>query len=101
MSLSKEVLRLRDTLHCNIVQEATVRNCLNEKESGVLNLIEPIELRDHIVDGVCCNTGLLLYGEDKIIPYRLLTLEDLAVIHRVIVEFKSYEVVIDKTPQYA
>jgi hypothetical protein len=78
----KQVQDLRDKIHSELVQEATVRSCVDGNPSdGVLRLKLPYVLQDgREVDSICCESGLLL-GNDKVIRYRDVILEDLVQIH--------------------
>lgn len=78
----RQVQDLRDKIHSELVQKATVGNCVDGNSSeGVLRLKIPYVLQDgRDVESICCETGLLL-GNEKVIKYRDVILEDLVQIH--------------------
>jgi hypothetical protein len=91
MDYSKELTEMRNNMHCNIVQEATVVNCVKGNSGdGVLLLKKPVDIGSCVVQSVCCETGFLISEEDKIVRYQDLTIEQLSVLHRQIFETKNY-----------
>jgi hypothetical protein len=92
MDYSSKILEMRDNIHRDIVQEATVRNAVNGNGSnGVLLLKNPLVIRGKVVASVCCETGLLvLEDNDTIVKYKDFSIEELSVLHRIIVETKQY-----------
>jgi hypothetical protein len=98
MDYSKQLSDLRNGIHCDIVQEATVRNCINGNfNRGVLLFEDPIKIKDYVISSICCETGLLISDDnDRIIPYQKLTVEELSVIHSYVVGEKKYSFTPDK-----
>jgi hypothetical protein len=92
MNYVDHLFKLRNDIHRDIVQEATVRTMVRGYDTeGVLLLKEPISFGGTTVSSICCETGLLLSEDgDKIIPYQKLTVEDLAVLHNRVVQSKQY-----------
>ena len=92
MNYQEHLSTIRNDIHRDIVQEATVRNCiLGNWCEGVLLLKDSIKIRDYIISSVCCETGLLISADnDRVIPYQKLTVEELAVIHNSVVQGKNY-----------
>jgi hypothetical protein len=100
-----EIKVLRDKMHCEIVQEATVKTFVKEDSTdGILLLDEPfrfhLTLEEGIpevryVIGVDCNTGVVICeGIDnrcKFFRYTDLTLEELGQLHKSIVINKEYK----------
>lgn len=84
--------RIRNQMHCDIVQEATVRNSINGNDSeGVLVLTTPIVFENRTVSAVCCNTGLLLSTDyDTIVPYQRLSIEELDKVHSMVCNYKQH-----------
>jgi hypothetical protein len=111
MNYSSELLKIRDEMHCNIVQEATVRTFIIEQTTeGYLEMEEPLRLylRDYhpykgnytsecFVVGVHCESGDLvgeyIDGKTKWIRYTDLTMEELAYLHDYVVQQKQYKFV--------
>jgi len=98
MNYSQQLSEIRNHLHCDIVQEATVRNSVLGNESdGVLLLKVPIRIREFVIGSVCCETGFLLSTDnEKIISYQKLTIEELSVIHNYLVGAKQYTFTLNK-----
>ena len=91
MDYLKQLHEIRNNMHRNIVQEATVYNCVKGNSSdGVLLLKKPIRVGDYCVESVCCETGYLISTEDKIVRYQDLTVEQLSVLHTQIFQLKEY-----------
>jgi hypothetical protein len=92
MNYAGKLLEMRDNMHRDIVQEATVRNAINGNESdGVLLFKRPLVIRGNVVASVCCETGLLILDDnDTLVKYKDFSIEELAVLHRTIVETKQY-----------
>jgi len=91
MDYNKELSQIRNNIHRDIVQEATVRNMIkNQTTDGVLLLNRPVELGSYVVQSVCCNTGYLISTEDKIVRYQDLCVEQLSVLHQEFVTSKRY-----------
>lgn len=87
----EQMTHIRNQMHCDIVQEATVRNCINGNDyEGILLLNTPIVFPDKTISGVCCNTGLLLSPEDKVVPYQTLCMRELDKVHTVVANLKQY-----------
>lgn len=93
MNYFKSVIDLRDNIHRDIVQEATVRNTVSGNSSdGVLLFKHPIQIGDNHISSICCETGFLLGPDNnKIIRYQELNLEGLSVLHNYVVESKQYK----------
>ena len=92
MDYSRQLVEIRNNLHCDIVQEACHKNyVINGSRDGVLLLKKPINIGDFTVGSICCETGLILSTDnEKIIPYQVLSIEDLSVIHESLVQVKNY-----------
>ncbi len=92
MCYSTTLDKMRNDIHRDIVQEATVRNLINNNDcDGILKLKEPLFFGKYEIHGVCCETGLLVSEDyDRVVSYKLLTIEELVVLHNTIVEDKNY-----------
>lgn len=91
MDYIKQLSEIRNKMHCDIVQEATVRTMVNiQTTDGVLSLEKSIQVGDYVVQSICCETGLLISIEDRVVRYQDLTVEDLSVLHREFVLGKHY-----------
>ena len=91
MDYIKELSDIRNKMHCDIVQEATVRTMINiQTTDGVLSFEKPIEVGDYVVQSICCETGYLISTEDRIVRYQDLCVEELSVIHQSLVVGKHY-----------
>ena len=109
MNYSQELLKLRDNMHCAIVNEATVRTFIKEQTTeGYIELEEPLRLyltdyhpykgnytSECFVAGVHCECGDLvgeyIDGKAKYIRYTDLSMEELAFLHDYIVQQKKYK----------
>jgi hypothetical protein len=93
MNYTNTIMGIRNDIHRDIIQEATVRNTVNGNESdGVLLLIKDVTINGKVISSICCETGYLLgQDNDKIVRYQDLTLEGLAVLHNYVVECKQYK----------
>lgn len=97
MDYTKQLSEIRNNMHRDIVQEATVRNMItNQTTDGVLSLEKPVEVGDYVVQSVCCETGYLISTEDIIVRYQDLTVEELSVIHQSLVVGKKYTFISNK-----
>ena len=97
MDYIKQLSDIRNKIHCDIVQEATVRTMVNiQTTDGVLSLEKPIEVGDYVVQSVCCETGYLISPEDRIVRYQDLCVEDLSVLHQSLVISKKYTFISNK-----
>jgi hypothetical protein len=104
------MIKYRDLLHCDIVQEAGHKNFMKTDNSdGVLQLHRPFDFRmeyyrpyenehpieDMIITGIDCTGGWLVGetkngGEERNIRYTDLTQEDLIDLHKYVVIEKNY-----------
>ena len=83
-------------MHCNIVQEATVRNCVSGNSSdGVLCLKKPVDADGYVIQSICCETGFLISPEDKIVKYQDLSIDGMSVIHKEVFELKNYSFILN------
>ncbi len=97
MDYTKELSNIRNKMHCDIVQEATVRTMVNNNTTdGVILLEKPIEVGGYVVQSVFCETGYLISTEDIIVRYQDLTVEELSVIHQSLVVGKKYTFISNK-----
>jgi hypothetical protein len=98
MDYYQHLSNIRNEIHREIVQEATVKNSVRgNKSDGVLLMEKPITIRDYIISSVCCETGYLISTDnDRIVPYQRLTVEELSVIHNCIVQAKQYSYISNK-----
>ncbi len=97
MDYTKQLSEIRNNMHRDIVQEATVRNMIiNQTTDGVLSLEKPVEVGGYVVQSVCCETGYLISTEDIIVRYQDLTVEELSVIHQSLVVGKKYTFISNK-----
>lgn len=88
---------IRNRMHCNIVQEATVRNCVSGNSSdGVLYLKKPVDVGGYVIQSVCCETGFLISPENKIVRYQDLTVDGMSVIHKEVFELKNYSFILNE-----
>lgn len=89
---TKQITELRNTLHRDLVQEATCKNSIKGNSShGVLHLNSPMIFGEFIISGLCCEEGLLLQPDYcRIVPYQKLSVYDLVVLHEYVVEKKNY-----------
>lgn len=111
MNYSTELLKLRDEMHCKIVQEATVHTFrVQGHTEGYIELAEPLRFyvteyrpygdditEERFVVGVHSETGDLI-GEDidgnlRFVRYTDLTMEELAYLHDYVVQQKQYKFV--------
>lgn len=110
MDYINQIARLKDKLHCEIVQQATCKTAMVQDDcDGMLALKEPITVvkeyyRPYCGDegypteevdivGINCITGELVSyqgNEDRWIRYNQLTLEEMAVLHLRVVQQKDY-----------
>ena len=91
MDYIKQLSDIRNEIHREIVQEATVRSMVtNQTTDGVLLLKKPVEVGNYVVQSICCETGFLISTEDKVVRYRDLSVENLSVLHHEIVLGKQY-----------
>lgn len=91
MDYQKQLNEIRNKMHCNIVQEATVFNCVSGNSSdGVLLLKKPVDVGNRVIQSVCCETGYLISSDDRIVRYQDLSIDEMCVIHRELVELKKY-----------
>lgn len=91
MDYTKQLSDIRNKMHCDIVQEATVRTMVNiQTTDGVLSLEKPVEVGDYVVQSICCETGYLISPEDRVVRYQDLTVEELSVLHQSFVVGKKY-----------
>lgn len=91
MDYLKQLNEIRNNMHCNIVQEATVFNCVKGNSSdGVLLLKKPVSVGTRVIQSVCCETGYLISPDDRIIRYQDLSIDEMCVIHREVFELKNY-----------
>ena len=91
MDYFKEISEIRDKIHCDLVQEATVRNMIkNQTTHGVLLSDKPVEVGPYVVQSICCEKGYLISTEDRIVRYQDLCVEQLSVLHQVFVTDKKY-----------
>jgi hypothetical protein len=97
MDYTKELSNIRNKMHCDIVQEATVRIMVsNNTTDGVISLENPIEVGGYVVQSVCCESGLLISTEDRVVRYQDLTVEHLSVLHQSFVVGKKYTFISNK-----
>jgi hypothetical protein len=101
----QELKVLRDKMHCEIVQEATVRTFVKEDSTdGILLLDEPFRFyfkleegysEERYVLGIDCNTGVVICEDidnrSKFFRYTDLTLDELGQLHKSIVINKEYK----------
>ena len=110
MDYLNQIAKLKDKLHCEIVQQATSKTAMVQDDcDGMLVLKEPITVvkeyyRPYCGDegypteevdivGINCNTGELVSyqgNEDRWIRYNQLTLEEMTVLHLRVVQQKDY-----------
>lgn len=104
------MIKYRDILHCDLVQEAGHKNfMMTDNSDGVLQLHQPFEfnmeyyrpyedehpMEDVIITGIDCTCGWLIGetkngGEERNIRYTDLTQEDLTDLHKYVVTEKNY-----------
>jgi hypothetical protein len=101
----QEIKVLRDKMHCEIVQEATVKTFTKEDSTdGILLLDEPFRFYFKLAEGypeeryvvaIDCNTGVVICEDidnrSKFFRYTDLTLEELGQLHKSIVINKEYK----------
>jgi len=99
MDYAHEIMQMRNNMHRDIVQEATVKTFLQHygKEAElVMRMALATDKNSLYVVGVCCNTGDLLSededGNRNTMKYHHLSLEELAMVHKAIVEVKDYKI---------
>lgn len=105
MNYSAELLKLRDKMHCAIVNEATVRTFIKEQTTdGYLELAEPLRFyetnfdnisEERFILGVHSETGNLIGenidGRNVHVRYSDLSMEELAYLHDYVVLNKQYK----------
>lgn len=85
MDYIQKLNELRDDMHKDIVQEATLKSV--SKDHGVLRLKKPI----NNIAAVCCDSGFLVDTHDKIVAYRTVSIEILSQVHYLVVIKKKYQ----------
>lgn len=101
MDYASELIRMRTNMHRDIVQEATVKT-FNQHygDNAELTLRIPLCIDcsdDNIyVIGVSCSSGDLISEDDNgnrnTVKYYNLSMEELSMLHKAIVETKDYKI---------
>ena len=99
MDYTEQLMRMRDNMHRDIVQEATVKTFpQHDGDRAELLLRIPLatDKENIYVIGVNCNTGDLISenedGNRNSLMYRHLSVEELSILHRAVVQVKDYKI---------
>ena len=99
MDYLETLLRFRNDMHRDILQEATVKTfSQHEGNNAELTLRIPfgMDKEDLYIIGVDCSTGDIISenvnGIRNTVRYQHLSIEELAMLHRTIVDAKDYKI---------
>lgn len=99
MNYTEQIMQMRDNMHRDIVQEALVKAFpLHDGKKAELLLRVPLstDREDISVVGVNCSTGDLISengdGHRNTLMYRHLSVEELSILHRAVVQVKDYRI---------
>lgn len=99
MDYAHEIMQMRNNMHRNIVQEATVKTFPQHQGNDaelVMRIAFATDVGNLSVVGVCCNSGNLISedesGNRNTLKYHHLSMEELSMIHKAIVEVKDYQI---------
>ncbi len=99
MDYTEQLMRMRDDMHRDIVQEATVKTFpQHDGRNAELLLRIPLatDKNNIYVIGVNCGTGDLISenenGTRNTLMYRHLSVEELSILHRAVVQVKDYKI---------
>jgi hypothetical protein len=99
MDYAHELMKMRNDMHRNIVQEATVKTFLQQDGKNcelIMRIPFATDVNDISIIGVCCSSGNLISedenGNRNTMRYHHLTLEELSMLHKAIVEVKDYKI---------
>lgn len=99
MNYTEQLIQMRDDMHRDIVQEATVKTFpIHDGKRAELLIRVPLSTdRNNIsVVGVDCHTGDLISenedGNRNSLMYRHLSVEELSILHRAVVQVKDYKI---------
>lgn len=99
MDYQQHIINVRDWMHKDLVQEACHKNfIINDNSDGVLQLHDPsyVRIKDEILllVSIDCESGLPVaetyLGNFRTIRYCDLSVEDLADLHKQVVQQKKY-----------
>lgn len=99
MNYTEQLTKMRDDMHRSIVQEATVRTFdrhNGDRSELLLRVPLSTDKGEIAVVGVNCSTGDLIsenvYGVRNTLMYRHLSVEELSILHKAVVEVKDYKI---------